>query len=195
MQHDLFVNENGWRDIPDFIISREGKRVNTAGDVWNLPYAVDTYSSKLDFSKIPNENFKWVLKSFIIEKIEKVSTHAGLQHFQDIWTKFFRNNIEAINSAQDIEETLISVVESAINLGRAEHKLWTLYRPVQWYLYGAEHYPELGFSTAYASILETMSIPGNPKGEAVRMEDPDSGPLNHSLELPLLIQALMSTAF
>lgn len=190
MQYELFVNEKGWREIPDFIISREGKRVNTAGDLWNLPYAIDIYNSKLDFSKIPNENFKWVLKSFIIEKIERVSTHAGLQHFQEIWAKFFRNNIKAINSAQDMEETLISVVESALNLGRAEHKLWALYRPVQWYLYGAEHYPELGFSTAYANILETMSIPANPKGEAVRMEDPDSGPLNHSLELPLLIQAL-----
>jgi len=190
MQHNLFVNENGWREIPDSIISREGKEVNTAGDLWNLPYAIDTSSSKLDFSKIPNENLKWVLKSFIIEKIEKVSTHAGLQHFQDIWTKFFRTNIEIIRSAQDIEETLISVVENAINLGRAQQKFWTLYRPIQWYLYAAEHYPELGFSTAYAHILETISIPGNPKGEAVRMEDPDAGPLNHSLELPLLIQAL-----
>lgn len=190
VQQNLFANENGWREIPDFIISREGKKVNTASDLWNLPYAIDTSSSKLDFSKIPNENFKWVLKAFIIEKIEKVSTHAGLQHFQDIWIKFFRNNVEAINIAQDIEEALISIVENAINLGRKEQKLWTLYRPIQWYLYGAEHYPELGFSTVYAQILETISIPGNPKGEAVRMEDPYSGPLNHSLELPLLIKAL-----
>ncbi|ENW25538.1 site-specific integrase [Acinetobacter lwoffii] len=190
VQYELFVNEKGWREIPDFIISREGKRVNTAGDLWNLPYAIDTSTSKLDFSKIPNENLKWVLKSFIIEKIERVSTHAGLQHFQDVWGKFFRKNIEVIISAQDIEETLISVVENAINLGRKEQNLWTLYRPIQWYFYGAEHYPELGFSTAYASLLETMPIPANPKGEAVRMEDPDLGPLNHSLELPLLIQAL-----
>lgn len=190
MQYDLFANDNGWRAIPDFIISREGKKVNTTGDLWNLPYAIDTSSSKLDFSKISNENLKWVLKSFVIEKIEKVSTHAGLQHFQDIWTKFFRTNIEIISCVQDIEETLISVVEKAISLGREQQKLWTLYRPIQWYLYGAEHYPELGFSITYAQILETMSIPGNPKGEAIRMEDPDAGPLNHSLELPLLIQAL-----
>ena len=190
MQYDLFANEKGWREIPDFVISREGKKVNTTSDLWNLPYSIDTYGSQLDFSKIPDENLKWVLKSFIIEKIEKVSTHAGLQHFQDIWSKFFRNNIEIMNSHRDIEEILISVVEDTINLNRAEQKLWTLYRPIQWYLYGAEHYPELGFSTVYAQVLETMSIPGNPKGEAVRMEDPDAGPLNHSLELPLLIQAL-----
>ena len=65
MQHDLFVNENGWRDIPDFIISREGKRVNTAGDVWNLPYAVDTYSSRLDFSKISNENLSKLQENLV----------------------------------------------------------------------------------------------------------------------------------
>jgi hypothetical protein len=132
MQQDLFTNENGWREIPNFIISREGKKVNTTGDLWNLPYSIDTSSSKVDFSKFPNENLRWVLKSFIIEKIEKVSIHAGLQHFQDIWIKFFRNNLEIINSAQDIEETLIAVVEDAINLGRSEHKLWALYRPIQW---------------------------------------------------------------
>ncbi len=191
MQHDLFVNENGWRDIPDFIISREGKRVNTAGDVWNLPYAVDTYSSRLDFSKISNENLKWALKAFVIAKIESVSTHAGAHHFHDVWREILRPY--DLNSSLDLSEfetNLINLYEYAINTARDKHRLYALYRPIQWYLYSAEHYPELGFSTAYASILETMSIPGNPKGEAVRMEDPDSGPLNHSLELPLLIQAL-----
>ena len=29
MQQDLLANESGWREIPDFIISREGKKVNT----------------------------------------------------------------------------------------------------------------------------------------------------------------------
>ncbi|WP_368559616.1 hypothetical protein [Acinetobacter indicus] len=46
VQYELFVNEKDWREIPDFIISREGKRVNTAGDLWNLPYAIDTSTSK-----------------------------------------------------------------------------------------------------------------------------------------------------
>ena len=63
MQYDLFANEKGWREIPDFVISREGKKVNTTSDLWNLPYSIDTYGSQLDFSKIPDENLKWVLKS------------------------------------------------------------------------------------------------------------------------------------
>lgn len=191
MQHDLFVNENGWREIPDSIISREGKEVNTAGDLWNLPYAIDTSSSRLNFSKVPNENLKWVLKSFVIEKIERISTHAGAHHFHDVWREILRHyEVNSSSELSKVESNLISLYEHAINSARNKQRLYAMYRPIQWYLYGAEHYPELGFSTAYAHILETMSIPGNPKGEAVRMEDPDAGPLNHSLELPLLIQAL-----
>lgn len=191
MQYALFANENVWREIPDFIISREGKKVNTTSDLWNLPYAIDTSSSKLDFSKIPNENLKWVLKSFVIEKIERISTHAGAHHFQDVWREILRHyDVNSSSGLSKVESDLISHYEYAINTARSKQRLYAMYRAIQWYLYGAEHYPELGFSTVYAQILETMSIPGNPKGEAVRMEDPDAGPLNHSLELPLLIQAL-----
>ena len=191
MQYDLFANEKGWREIPDFIISREGKKVNTTSDLWNLPYSIDVNNSKLDFSKVSNHNLKWVLKSFVIEKIEKVSTHAGAHHFHDVWREVLR--YYEVNSSPDLndsESNLISIFEHSINTARDKQRLYAMYRPIQWYLYGAEHYPELGFSTVYAQVLETMSIPGNPKGEAVRMEDPDAGPLNHSLELPLLIQAL-----
>ena len=37
-----------------------------------------------------------------------------------------------------------------------------------------------------------MSVPANPKGQAVRMEDPESGPFDQTLELPLIIDALKS---
>lgn len=191
VQYNLFAEEKGWRELPDFIISREGKRVNTASDLWNLPYSVDTYNSKLDFSKILNGDLKWVLKSFIIEKIQTVSTHAGAHHFHDVWREILRYyEVNSSSELREVEFNLISLYEDSINKARNEYRLYAMYRPIQWYLYGAEHYPELGFSTSYAQILESMTIPGNPKGEAVRMEDPDSGPLNHSLERPLLIQAL-----
>lgn len=189
MQQDLFVNENGWREIPDFIISREGKTINLKGDVWHLPYSIR--KSTIDFTDIEPLEIKWVLKKFVIDQLERVSIHSSLSSFIDIKNLILKTDVflKSDNSVE-IMDSLILAFEKAINTARSEHNLWYLYRPIQWYLYGAEYYPELGFSTAYASILETMSIPGNPKGEAVRMEDPDSGPLNHSLELPLLIQAL-----
>ena len=58
MQQDLFVNENGWREIPDFIISREGKTINLKGDVWHLPYSIR--KSTIDFTDIEPLEIKWV---------------------------------------------------------------------------------------------------------------------------------------
>ena len=189
MQQDLFVNENGWREIPDFITSREGKTINLKGDIWHLPYSLR--KSTLDFTDIEPLEIKWVLKKFVIDQLERVSIHSSLSSFIDIKNLILKTDVFCKrDNSVEIMDGLILAFEKAINTARSEHNLWYLYRPIQWYLYGAEHYPELGFSTAYASVLETMSIPGNPKGEAVRMEDRDSGPLNHSLELPLLIQAL-----
>lgn len=57
-------------------------------------------------------------------------------------------------------------------------------------MYGVQNYPETGFCPAYALELDAITVPGNPKGEAVRMEDPDRGPLHRSFELPLLIKAM-----
>lgn len=113
--------------------------------------------------------------------------------FQDVWREFLRYGSQ-FNIAADscLKDQLISLVEKSISDAREGHRLWALYRPIQWYLYCAENYPELGFCPAFALELEGMSIPGNPKGEAVRMEDPDKGPLHRSLELPLLIKELKS---
>ena len=113
--------------------------------------------------------------------------------FQDVWREFLRYAPSLFQiDEKRLEEKLISLIETSILKARSEHRLWALYRPIQWYIYCAENYPELGFCPAYALELEGMSIPGNPKGEAVRMEDPDKGPLHRSLELPLLIAALKS---
>lgn len=189
MQCDSFVNNQGWRDIPEFIISREGKSINLTEDSWYLPYSLR--KSTIDFTDIEPVEIKWVLKKFVIDQLERVSIHSGLTSFIDVKNLILRTDVFLKRDESiEIMDSLILAFEKAINTARSEHNLWYLYRPIQWYLYGAEYYPELGFSTAYASILETLSIPGNPKGEAVRMEDPDSGPLNHSLELPLLIKAL-----
>ncbi|WP_155857495.1 hypothetical protein [Acinetobacter sp. TTH0-4] len=189
MQCDSFVNNQGWRDIPEFIISREGKSINLTEDSWYLPYSLR--KSTIDFTDIEPVEIKWVLKKFVIDQLERVSIHSGLTSFIEVKNLILRTDVFLKRDESiEIMDSLILAFEKAINTARSEHNLWYLYRPIQWYLYGAEYYPELGFSTAYASILETLSIPGNPKGEAVRMEDPDSGPLNHSLELPLLIKAL-----
>ena len=184
------IASQGWQGIPSKIVTREGLSFDSSGDVWDLPYSIRGNAS-LDFSKIVIDEASWSLKFYIKDRIQRVSTHAGYSAFQDVWREFLRYASPLLQTDEkELQEKLISLIEASISKARKEHRLWALYRPIQWYIYCAENYPELGFSPAYALELEGMSIPGNPKGEAVRMEDPDKGPLHRSLELPLLIAAL-----
>jgi hypothetical protein len=187
------IEKNEWIDIPSKIITREGHIVDASSNQWHLPYSMRAHST-LDFNNIINHSLRWITKRYIQEKIQRTSTHAGYSNFQDIKREFIRFQhdyglIEKI-SGTEIENKLISVVENRISQAREKHRLWVLYRPIQWYIWCAENYPELGFCPAYAMELDSMVLPGNPKGEAVRMEDPDRGPLHRSLELPLVIKAL-----
>lgn len=184
------IELHGWREIPAEIITREGDRVNTLGETWYLPYVIYG-SAVIKTNKISNGKIRWAVQAYIVHILEIVSTHAGLSSFKDVWRLFLKPfcKLELANDG-DVKEKLIEVIESAILKARADHKLWALYRPIQWYIWCAEHYPELGFCPVYAMELEGMPIPGNPKGEAVRMDDPDFGPLHRSLEVPLLIKAM-----
>ena len=187
------IEENEWAYIPSKITTREGHVIDTSSNQWHLPYSMRAHAT-LDFNNIINPSLCWVTKRYIQEKIQITSTHAGYSNFQDIRREFlrFQNEyglLENLNKIE-IENKLISIIEHRISLARAKHRLWVLYRPIQWYIWCAENYPEIGFCSAYAMELDSMVLPGNPKGEAVRMEDPDSGPLHRSLELPLVIKAL-----
>jgi len=177
----------GWLDVPNTIITREGKEVNSSNDIWHLPYSI-WKSSTLDFSKVRNRKLRWATKSYVKDRLERGSTHAGYSVYQHVYTEFLRFATH-IGDSGDFTQKLISLIESRISIARKDHRLWALYRPIQWYIYCAEYYSELGFCTAYALELEGMTIPGNPKGEAVRVSDPDKGPLHKTLELPLLIAA------
>ncbi len=183
------INTHDLRKNPESIITREGIKVDLSGDRWDLPYSTNNHAS-IDFSKISNDAIKISLKLYIKDSIQRVSTHSGYTIFQDVWREFLRFFVQT--SDDNLQEDLIIIIEKSVSKARKEHRLWALYRPIQWYIYCAENYPELGFHPAYALELEGISIPGNPKGEAVRMEDPDKGPLHRSLELPLLIKAMKS---
>lgn len=188
-----FIEQNEGANIPLKITTREGHTVDTSSDQWHLPYSIRTHAT-LDLSTIINRGLRWITKRYIQEKFQTTSTHAGYSAFQDIRRELLRfqhtSGLLDTISATEIKDKLISLVEHRISQARSKHRLWALYRPIQWYIWCAENYPELGFCSAYAMELDSMIIPGNPTGEAVRMEDPDSGPLHRSLELPLLIKAM-----
>lgn len=187
------ISLNDWHDVPKSITSREGGLVDSSADIWHLPYSVRDHAS-LDFSKVVEHGIRWVLKRHVQDRLEFTSTHAGYAAFQDVWRELLRYQsdfkiIEGL-AHEVLKKRLIDLVEKALSDARKNHRLWAMYRPIQWYVWCAENYPEIGFCPAYALELDSISVPGNPKGEAVRMEDPDRGPLHRSLELPLLIKAM-----
>ncbi|NOQ63468.1 MAG: hypothetical protein GQ582_03025 [Methyloprofundus sp.] len=186
------IHDHGWLGSFSTIVSREGKEIDSSGEKWALPYSI-WENTTVDFTKIENTKLRWALKSYVKDRLERVSVHAGHSTFSHVFNEFLKYESEfGILAKGDFKDQLISLIEKSISDARTGHRLWALYRPIQWYLYCAENYPELGFCSAFALELEGMSTPGNPKGEAVRMEDPDKGPLHRSLELPLLIKELKS---
>ncbi|WP_442782735.1 hypothetical protein [Collimonas fungivorans] len=195
---DDLVKANGWRNVPTSVISREGVTINLDEDRWTLPIT-NRAGSRLNFSKIKNRILRWALKTYVIHRIERVSTAAGSKAYESVWRCFLRRQVDFdIAEGPEFRLNFISLIEAVIWKARRDHKLYQIYEAIRWYLWSAENYPELGFCPIYALELDSMTIPGGPKGEAVRMLDPECGPLHRSLELPLIIDALRSdtsTAF
>ena len=179
-------------ELPSQFFTREGVKVEITGDRWTFPLLYR--HSRLDFSRVENDTLKTSIKRCIIDQASRVSTHAGCQYWSDISAAIVsrqkKHSLLPDISADEFQERLIAVMEEAISQARNKHRLWALYRPIQWYIWCSENYSELGFSIAYAQELDSLEVPGNPKGEAVRQEDPECGPLHRTLELQPIINAL-----
>lgn len=109
------------------------------------------------------------MRKYVLEKLVTTSTHAAFTSFSYLWTEFFSPYQERLGD--NIEESLIRCFEEMLGRARSRHRLWAMYRPIKWFIWWADNYPERGFSLDYSLELEAISLPGNPKGEAVRLED------------------------
>lgn len=172
------------------ITTREGSIVDISEEQWHLPYSSD--NGTINFDRLLSKPLKYALKYYVSHKIRRTSAHAGLAVFNDVLREIIPHisNEDMFNDA--VEEKLIEAFEKAINMAKKYHRLWALSRSIEWYKWSAQNYPELGFSKRYATQLAGMVIPANPKGQAVRMEDPENGHFDQTLELPLIIDALKS---
>ncbi len=187
---DQMISLYGWRNFPSRITTREGFEVDISTNIWQLPIVYQVCPI-INTGKIANSRLRWSLQAYIIDRIERVSTVAGDRAFHRIWGTVLRHqNSLGIGVDDDFREPLITFVEGVIFQARANHALDRTYETIRWYIWCAERYPELGFCTEYALQLDSLTIPGGPKGEAVRRNDPEAGPLHRTLELPLLINAL-----
>jgi len=142
------IKHNSWLDVPGCVISREGHQVDTSTNVWHLPYA-NAKSMSLNFKKIINVGIRWATKRYIQDRLEFTSTHAAYSSFQDAWREIIRYEsdfyVNEYSDNDDLKQKLIKIFELALAEARKNHRLWSMYRPVQWYVWCAENYPEIGF--------------------------------------------------
>lgn len=185
LQHSISKTK---KDKSETIITREGYKVDVSSDTWDLPYSV--CSSRLNFSRFESILIREALKNYVIHRMIHTSTHAGKVLFEDVAREILPFIEKNSNKTTHVEDLLVKAFEQSISKARADHRLWALYRPIQWYIWSETNNPSLGFSSRYAKQLSGMTIPGNPKGEAVKSLDPEKGPLDRSIELPLIIKAL-----
>lgn len=132
----------------NYAISREGYRVDISSDIWNLPYSLYP-SAKVNFEKISSVVLRRVTQKYILEKLVTTSAHSAFTAFSSLCAEFFSPYQEILTD--NLESSLVECFEKMLGCARSRHRLWAMYRPIQWFIWCAENYPECGFSIEYAS--------------------------------------------
>lgn len=192
----LVAQENDivhWEAIPRSVVSGEGHVVDTSGLKWWMPN-VSGKSLLLNFTRVKNPNFRYALMRYCYYTIKRTSGVYAHRIFQDCY-RFLLLPYSDFNKEyiKDFEQELIGVYERMISTTRRDHKLHMVYAPKIFYLWGCQYLSELGFNEDYGSVLEQLKIPGGPKGEAVKSEDVEAGPLHRIYELQPLYNAVQSS--
>lgn len=194
-EHRLHHDETAlWEKIPKSVISREGHLVDTSGLQWHMPTTSGNFST-LKFQRIRNLRFRYALMRYCIYVIKTSSASYAYSVWVDCH-RFLLLRYPDFNREKvpDFEAGLIACIEKTIAATRQDHTLYQTSRVKSWYLWGCQYLSEVGFNSEYGSVLEALKIPGGPKGEAVKNEDVDAGPLHRIYELQPLYNALHTTS-
>lgn len=98
-----------------------------------------------------------------------------------------------LSTAPDLttyRNTLVQVMIELADVLKRNQTYWRYWLPAAWYKWGATRVADLGFVEWFGQRLDTLRIPGGPKGAAVRSGDPLLGPFDPELERPLIQLAL-----
>lgn len=181
------IDQLGLAAIPNSFYTREGVEVDSSSDEWVV--ACTSQVMRLKFSRINDQRVSWACKRYVIHRMQTASTEDGAGFYKE-FCELIRPKIEVAGDTEDLKEKIKKAIEKTIKDLRTRQKFWRIYQTVRWYVWCADHFSEMGFDLEYADELDRLVIPGDPKGEAVRSDDPEVGPLDRTLELPLLIRAL-----
>lgn len=188
---ERFIADNEWAQLPERFVTREGRQARLLEGCCYLP--VESRRGRIKLDREASPLLLWVVTKYLIHRAQTTSSIEALNTYSSIFSELtdaFLRSTQALDDPTLFQSQLIARIDQVIAELRRAEKLSRCYRLIQFYIWASEHYPELGYCPRYGWHLDALVIPGNPKGAAVRSDDPEVGPLHPLLEIPLITAAL-----
>lgn len=179
--------------IPSHIIDRDGKEMHTTSNAWLFNLGPSTFKRRWE---IRSQLLLYSLQSFAHARIVRISSSAGADVVINIPRLLKKCKsyacLENATCLEGYRTSLVQIMQELASYLKQNQTYWQYWLPVAWYKWGATRTADLGFDSRFSQQLESIRIPGGPKGVAVRNENPVCGPLDPELERPLLQLALIN---
>jgi integrase len=196
----------GLPPLPDYIVDRDGRRMDLNGMVWKFNVVTDHVA--IDWSSIRecNEIVSYALRRWAVLLLTQQSgrtvatnihavvgalrgrhldTDVASDELGGMW-----RDLSAINDPVSLRTALCTLMEKAIQGLRMRKSMDAFYVLRSWYLWSSEMLDCLGFDDEFAVELDEIHIPARPSRLAVELDDEECGPL-WDTEVTLLRRALL----
>jgi integrase len=194
--HDDLQNL-GLSPLPSKVNDRKGDPVNVSGYVWR--YNTEHTHRSFNWALLGRMHpfIEYALKRYSTYCIETKSELEAYNQINEVASCLRRSpSWEDLWQAEDteaLEDGFKIVIGEIIQHLRDRKRIYRFHRLREFYRFCTDFMPELGFDPEFMIRLDMVFVGGNPKGEAVRREDEEEGPLSRE-EVEAVRQGLDSAA-
>lgn len=184
----------GYSPLPSRIIDRDGLPMDVSGSVWVFNNPAHHLQFNWDDWGLENPVLAYALERYVMHVSQRNSSmeaHNTARYLKYVLTADPEKwgAIQVVTNADELAHHLYELLSSTVEVLKRKNRLYRFHRTRAWYGWCADMLPDLGFSEEYALQLDQIKVPGNRKGEAVRTDDEDGGPL-YETEVLALVAAL-----
>ena len=187
----------GLSPLPSKVNDRKGDPVNVSGYVWR--YNTEHTHRSFNWALLGRMHpfIEYALKRYSTYCIETKSELEAYNQINEVAFCLRRSpSWEDLWQAEDteaLENGFKIVIGEIIQHLRDRKRIYRFHRLREFYRFCTDFMPELGFDPEFMIRLDMVFVGGNPKGEAVRREDEEEGPLSRE-EVEAVRQGLDSAA-